>query len=85
METHVLALSSQFMAMRARTWKAILGRREDESLYEFVERFKGALNFSGNYTWDLDQHIATRAILGSGLCSLPGDSKLWREVNLEPR
>ena len=53
------------------------------------ERFRGAvqgtLNFSGDYTWDLDQHIATRAILGSGLCSLPRDSKLWREVNLEPR
>ena len=73
------------MAMRARTWRAILGRREGEALGEFVARWKGALDFSGDYTWDLDQHIATRAILGSGLCSVPGDSKLWREVNLEPR
>ena len=73
------------MAMRARTWRAILGRREGEALGEFVARWKEALDYSGNYTWDLDQHIATRAILESGLCSVPGDSKLWREVNLEPR
>ena len=75
----------QFTAMRARTWKAILGRREGEELSEFVARYKEMMDFRGEYTWDLDQHIATRAILGSGLCSVPGDSKLWREVNLEPR
>ena len=76
----------QFMAMRARTWRDILGRREGEGLSEFVARHRAAMpELSGNYTWDLDQHIATRAILGSGLCSVPGDSKLWREVNLKPR
>ena len=30
----------QFTAMRARTWKAILGRGEGEELSEFVARYK---------------------------------------------
>ena len=45
----------QFMAMRARTWRAIWGRGEGEALGQFVARWKEALNFSGDYTWDLDQ------------------------------
>ena len=45
----------QFMAMRARTWRAILGRGEGEALGQFVARWKEALNFTGDYTWDLDQ------------------------------
>ncbi len=38
-----------------------------------------------SYTWDVDQHIVSHAILKSGVCSLPTGNKLWKEVNLEPK
>ena len=43
------------------------------------------MSFSESYTWDIDQHILSHAILSSGICSLPGDNKLWKELNIEPR
>ena len=50
-----------------------------------VKRFSGYMNFSEDYTWDVDQHIVSYSILTSGLCSLNKDNKLWTELNLEPK
>jgi hypothetical protein len=75
----------QFTSARAETWRQMLGKKEGESLDDFVGRYKKMLAYSGEYTWDLDQHIVTRAILDSGYCSVPKESKLWKEVNLEPK
>lgn len=76
-----------FLAARAKTWKQILipvdeARPTPEWL---VDTSKKAMNFSDSYTWDIDQHIVSRAILASGFCSLPRDNKLWKEVKLKPR
>ena len=38
---------------------------------------------NGSYTWEVDQHITSRAILASGLCSLPAKNGLWGSLNLE--
>ena len=32
--------------------------------------------------WDLDQVTVTRMILSSSLCSIPGNSSVWRGVDL---
>ena len=34
------------------------------------------------YTWEVDQLIISRAILESGLCTLPVNNSLWNAVNL---
>ena len=41
--------------------------------------------FLSDYTWEVDQKISSRAIMKSGLCSLPPENKLWKEINIEPR
>ena len=40
--------------------------------------------FLSDYTWEVDQKISSRAIMKSGLCSLPPENKLWKEINIEP-
>ena len=40
---------------------------------------------NGTYTWEVDQHITSRAILESGLCSLPADNGLWQALSLEDK
>ena len=38
---------------------------------------------NNSYTWEIDQLLISRAILASGLCSLPFNNSLWQKVNLE--
>ena len=61
--------------------KGLLGN----GLPKMIEDYGTKMSFSESYTWDIDQHILSHAILSSGLCSLPGDNKLWKELNIEPR
>ena len=37
---------------------------------------------NNTYTWEVDQLIISRAILESGLCTLPVNNSLWDAVNL---
>ena len=37
---------------------------------------------NNTYTWEVDQLIISRAILESGLCTLPVNNSLWDTVNL---
>ena len=37
---------------------------------------------NNTYTWEVDQLIISRAILESGLCTLPANNSLWDAVNL---
>lgn len=50
-----------------------------------VDNYSVKMNFSDSYTWDIDQHIVSYAIMSSGYCSLPADNKLWEELHLEPK
>lgn len=61
--------------------KGLLGN----NLPKMVEEYGKKMKFSDSYTWDIDQHILSHAILKSDLCSLPGDNKLWVELNIEPK
>ena len=54
-------------------------------LPEMVKNYGAKMSFTKNYTWNIDQHILSHAILKSGICSLPKDNNLWREMNLEPK
>ena len=38
---------------------------------------------NNTYTWEVDQLIVSRAILESGLCTLPANNTLWAAVSLE--
>ena len=38
---------------------------------------------NNTYTWEVDQLIISRAILESGLCTLPANNTLWAAVNLD--
>ena len=51
-----------------------------------IERHRSGLglgNYSG-YTWDWDQKLLSRMILESGLCTVPGENKIWELVRLTP-
>ena len=83
-----------FIGIKAKAWKTMF-RDYDTSrdlpdqgllgngLAQFVEVYGQKMDLS--YTWEIDQHILSHAILNSGLCSLPRDNKLWKELNLEPK
>ena len=83
-----------FIGITARTWKDIL--EYDVSMDQpakgllgnglpaMIENYGQKMNFSDDYTWDIDQHVLSYAILSSGLCSLPTANKLWKELNLTP-
>ena len=71
-----------FTGAKAFVWRDMLGY--EGNMTSFVNKYRKYMNFKEDYTWDIDQHIVTHSILKSGLCSLPKDSKLWQEVNLEP-
>ncbi len=74
-----------FIGARARVWDSILEYDDHGGLPGMVERYRKHMNFSEDYTWDIDQHVVSHAILKSGLCSLPASNGLWKEVNLEPK
>lgn len=56
-----------------------------QGIPKWIEKYKPLLNFGPDYTWEVDQKISSRAIMKSGLCSLPPENKLWKEINIEPR
>jgi len=84
-----------FIGIKASVWKNILQYdlsmdQPDKGILgnglpKMIEDYGTKMSFSENYTWDIDQHILSHAILSSGICSLPGDNKLWKELNIEPR
>jgi len=84
-----------FIGIKASVWKNILQYdlsmdQPDKGLLgnglpKMIEDYGTKMSFSESYTWDIDQHILSHAILSSGICSLPGDNKLWKELNIEPR
>ena len=71
-----------FIGARAGVWKDILDY--NGSLEEMIKSYGKKMNFSDDYTWDVDQHIVSHAILSSGLCTIDSGNKLWKELNLEP-
>ena len=78
-----------FIGARARTWDRIIefdgSHGVETGLASMVKLYNRRMNFSDDYTWDIDQHIVSHSILRSGLCTLPKASKLWKELNLEPK
>jgi len=83
-----------FIGIRASVWRNILEYdlsmdqpekgRLGNGLPKMIEEYGTKMSFKESYTWDIDQHILSHAILKSGICSLPKDNKLWKELNLEP-
>jgi len=75
-----------FIGGRASAWRRVLGPGDPQGDVEPLrKRFAEKLSFNPDYTWTTDQMIVTRAILESGLCSLPASNKLWKELGLEPK
>ncbi len=75
-------LSMSFVAMRARTWSQVL--EGAESPEDLVARHACQMNLHFQTPWSYDQLILSRAVLKSGLCSLPGQNRLWDRVRLDP-
>jgi len=73
-----------FISMQYWLWRELLN---DEWTPEgVIERHRSGLglgNYSG-YTWDWDQKLLSRMILESGLCTVPGENKIWEMVRLAP-
>ena len=84
-----------FIGIKASVWRQILDYDNSLDLPQkgllgnglpaLVEKYGAKMNFSQSYTWDIDQHVLSHAILNSGLCSLPGDNKLWQELGITPK
>ena len=84
-----------FIGIRAHVWRQFLDYDASSDLPKkgllgnglpkMVADYGKKMNFSESYTWDIDQHILSHAILNSGICSLPKDNKLWKELNTEPK
>ena len=87
-----------FIAARSHLWRKILKYDYDPKIHSdigqglnaWIEKYadyftNGKTNIHKNntYTWEIDQHITSRAILASGLCSLPDDNSLWGTLSLE--
>ena len=49
-----------------------------------VSHYRDLMNLSTDYTWDVDQHIVSYAIISNKLCGLQKSNKLWAELKLEP-
>ena len=83
-----------FIGIKASVWKDILEYdvsmdRPDKGLLgnglpAMIQNYGKKMNFNDDYTWDIDQHVLSYAILNSGLCSLPTANNLWSELNLKP-
>ena len=82
-----------FLGAKSTVWRQILEYDYDprkhsdigQGIRAWIDKFGLVMNLGTNYTWEVDQHISSRAILQSGLCSLPPENGLWKEVKLEPR
>ena len=84
-----------FIGARAHVWNEMLDYNSSNDtpenyilgngLPEMIKNYGKRMNFSDNYTWNIDQHIVSYGILNSGYCTLPSKNKLWQELNLKPR
>ena len=71
-----------FIGARSKTWKSMLWY--NGSLSSMVSHYRDLMDLSTDYTWDVDQHIVSYAIISSKLCGLQKSNKLWSELKLEP-
>ena len=83
-----------FIGAKAHVWRSMLKYKSydpqihsdiGQGIKAWIDQYGRYMEFGEDYTWEVDQHITSRAILESGLCSLPEDNKLWSDLNLKPR
>jgi len=72
-----------FIGARSRTWKEMLWF--NGSLGGMVNHYRSLMDLSTDYTWDVDQHIVSHAILAGKYCSLQKSNKLWGQLKLPPK
>ncbi len=69
-----------FLGMTKWLWRRLLHNAESaEALLSFH-----AQALAKNFTWNYDQVIASRVILGSGICSLPPANPMWDLLGMQP-
>ena len=71
-----------FIGARSKTWRSML--HYNGSLSSMVSHYRDLMDLSTDYTWDVDQHIVSYAIVSNKLCSLQKSNKLWAELKLDP-
>ena len=83
---HEIPFSMSFVAMRARTWRRVLGggRCAAATPEDLVRAHACQLSLHSRSRWSYDQLILSRVLLRSGLCSVPARSRLWDRVRLDP-
>ena len=89
-----------FIGSKVHAWKKMMEYDYDPDIHSDIgqglhrwirkhaSRFtNGDVNMYENntYTWEVDQHITSRAIMDSGLCSLPKENQLWRTLSLDDK
>ena len=87
-----------FIGSKSRVWRDILQYDYDpkihsdigQGLNDWIKKYADYftnnmtnIHENNKYTWEVDQHITSRAIMKSGLCSLPSDNPLWSWLSLE--
>ena len=87
-----------FIGAKSHVWRNILKYDYDPTIHsdigqglnDWIKKYadyftngKTNLHKNNTYTWEVDQHITSRAILTSGLCSLPADNGLWNTLSLD--
>ena len=72
-----------FIGARSNTWRKILWY--NGTLDSMVSHYRDLMDLSTDYTWDVDQHIVSYAIISNKLCSLQKTNKLWDELKLEAK
>ncbi len=83
---HESPFSMSFVAMRARTWQQVMRAAGGpaDSAESLVSASACQLNLHFRSQWDYDQLILSRAVLKSGLCSVPKSNRLWEQVRVDP-
>ena len=81
---HEGTFAMSFVAMRAKTWRQVLGKSAGASAEALVGEHACQLNLHFRSQWDYDQLILSRAVLKSGLCRAPRKSRLWDAVRVDP-
>ncbi len=79
---HQSTFSMSFVAASSSGWRRLLDGAG--SAEELVGAHACQLNLHFRSQWDYDQLILTRAVLKSGVCSLPRQARLWDQVRLDP-
>jgi hypothetical protein len=83
-----------YLGAYSKTWRDILeydSSNDDlengilgNGISKMIATYNGYMNFSESYTWDIDQHIVSYAIMKNKLCTLPSENNLWKQLALEP-